>query len=157
MKPAAKAPSITGSRKPCPITPGLSKKSSLVKSNASLKASLSSVQTGYKKKAPIMSSASTTDIVTLKFQVFGKVQGVYFRKYTAAKANELGLSGTVRNNKDALRTVQGIIQGPRSKIEEFQQWVSTVASPKSSISRCEFALVPNDEYSFTGPFSVDRQ
>ena len=30
--------------------------------------------------------------VTTKFEVYGRVQGVFFRKYTKAKADELGMS-----------------------------------------------------------------
>ena len=35
----------------------------------------------------------------VSFEVFGKVQGVYFRKHTQAKARELGLTGWVQNTR----------------------------------------------------------
>ena len=43
------------------------------------------------------------------FQVFGKVQGVFFRKYTQAKAHELDLVGFVQNTSQG--TVIGKAQG----------------------------------------------
>lgn len=43
------------------------------------------------------------------FEIFGKVQGVYFRKYTAEKAASLGLLGFVRNTE--LGTVTGAAHG----------------------------------------------
>ncbi len=43
------------------------------------------------------------------FEVFGKVQGVYFRKYTAEKAASLGLLGFVRNTEQG--TVTGAAHG----------------------------------------------
>jgi acylphosphatase len=35
-----------------------------------------------------------------KIRVSGKVQGVWFRKFTQVKANELGIKGFVRNEPD---------------------------------------------------------
>ena len=34
-------------------------------------------------------------LIHLDFEVFGKVQGVFFRKYTQKKGNELGLRGLI--------------------------------------------------------------
>jgi acylphosphatase len=56
-------------------------------------------------------------ILSVSFQVFGKVQGVFFRKHTLAKASDLGLVGWVKNEKDAERSVTGTVQGPAQKIE----------------------------------------
>ncbi|KAJ3238538.1 Arginase, catabolizes arginine to ornithine and urea [Chytriomyces hyalinus] len=60
-----------------------------------------------------------TEPVTMKFRVFGKVQGVFFRKHTAAKAVKLGLVGYVRNNHDAERSVEGVVMGPREKVNDL--------------------------------------
>lgn len=41
----------------------------------------------------------------VNFEVFGKVQGVFFRKYTKEKADSLGIRGWVYNDDSG--TVQG--------------------------------------------------
>uniref|UniRef100_A0A0E9T514 acylphosphatase n=1 Tax=Anguilla anguilla TaxID=7936 RepID=A0A0E9T514_ANGAN len=46
---------------------------------------------------------------------FGRVQGVFFRKYTQAEGKKLGLVGWVRNTEAG--TVQGQLQGPGSKVK----------------------------------------
>jgi len=45
------------------------------------------------------------------FEVFGKVQGVFFRKHTQRRAQELGLAGWVANT--AAKTVVGEVSPPR--------------------------------------------
>lgn len=37
--------------------------------------------------------------ISVDFEVFGKVQKVFFRKHTKNKADELGLVGWVKNTK----------------------------------------------------------
>ena len=50
----------------------------------------------------------------------GFVQGVYFRQSTKAKANELGITGEVRNKPDG--TVHINATGVRSKLNELIEW-----------------------------------
>ena len=45
----------------------------------------------------------------LKYEVFGKVQGVFFRKYTKKEADKLGISGWVMNTEK--KTVIGEAEG----------------------------------------------
>ena len=52
--------------------------------------------------------------------VEGLVQGVYFRQSTRAKANELGITGEVRNKPDG--TVHITATGVRSKLNELIEW-----------------------------------
>ena len=47
----------------------------------------------------------------IKYEVFGKVQGVFFRKYTKKEADKLGLSGWVMNTDNG--TVVGVAEGRR--------------------------------------------
>ena len=49
--------------------------------------------------------------------VRGRVQGVAFRYHTALKANQLGLQGWVRNNKDG--TVQVEAQGQENSLNDL--------------------------------------
>ncbi|XP_069036315.1 acylphosphatase-1-like isoform X1 [Lepisosteus oculatus] len=60
-----------------------------------------------------MSSAS--GLVSVDYEVFGDVQGVFFRKYTEEQGRRLKLVGWVRNtNRD---TVEGQVQGPQDVVE----------------------------------------
>ncbi|XP_034624396.1 acylphosphatase-1 isoform X1 [Trachemys scripta elegans] len=75
-------------------------------------------------------------LISVDYEVFGKVQGVFFRKYTQAEGKKLGLVGWVQNTEDG--TVQGQIQGPSVKVRELQEWLRKTGSPKSHINRAEF-------------------
>mmetsp|Transcript_34390 Transcript_34390/g.63219 ORF Transcript_34390/g.63219 Transcript_34390/m.63219 type:complete len:110 (-) Transcript_34390:323-652(-) len=93
----------------------------------------------------------STKYISTKFEVTGRVQGVFFRKYTKAKANELELTGWCRN------TPRGTVEGEYEYImkdqsssssssmsmnerhwgsEAFQHWLSNVGSPQSRIDGC---------------------
>jgi len=67
---------------------------------------------------------------SFSFEVFGRVQGrlsitlrlitrtgVFFRKYTVKKANELAITGWVRNM--AAGTVQGFAEGDQQHMAEL--------------------------------------
>ncbi|RDD42613.1 Acylphosphatase-1 [Trichoplax sp. H2] len=80
--------------------------------------------------------ATATRFRSVEFEVFGNVQGVFFRKHTEKKANQLKLVGWVKNTPH--NTVVGVIQGPHDSIETMRIWLSTKGSPKSRITKCEF-------------------
>ncbi|KYO25399.1 acylphosphatase-1 [Alligator mississippiensis] len=50
-------------------------------------------------------------LVSVDYEIFGKVQGVFFRKHT---------------------------QGPAAAVRQLQQWLRDTGSPKSRIDRAEF-------------------
>lgn len=86
--------------------------------------------------------------IRLEFEVFGKVQGVFFRKYTMNKSRELSLKGWVRNTKGG--TVIGIIEGQSDNVEEMKRWLQYIGSPSSKIERAEFKNEKEiDDYSFS--------
>lgn len=60
-------------------------------------------------------------IKAYNFQVYGRVQGVFFRQSTLAMAQELGLCGFVRNNADG--SVCGYAEGEAEALESFRQWL----------------------------------
>jgi acylphosphatase len=60
----------------------------------------------------------------------GLVQGVWFRKYTADKAAELGLVGFVKNMPDG--SVYTEVEGSPEKVTQFIDWC-TVGSPLSKV------------------------
>lgn len=55
-----------------------------------------------------------------KISISGKVQGVFFRQGTKAVADQLGLSGWVKNEKDG--SVSIAVQGDAWLIENFLDW-----------------------------------
>ncbi|KAM8920690.1 acylphosphatase-1 [Pelodytes ibericus] len=80
--------------------------------------------------------ADGDQLISLDYEVFGKVQGVFFRKYTKAQGESLGLVGWVQNTDTG--TVKGQLQGPSSQIWEMQQWLQNTGSPKSKITKVHF-------------------
>eukprot|EP00800_Vazella_pourtalesii_P009073 TRINITY_DN23046_c0_g1_i1.p1 TRINITY_DN23046_c0_g1~~TRINITY_DN23046_c0_g1_i1.p1 ORF type:complete len:106 (-),score=15.01 TRINITY_DN23046_c0_g1_i1:81-398(-) len=82
-------------------------------------------------------AAARVVLKSVEFEVFGRVQGVFFRKHTIEKAKELGLVGWVRNHHSR-KTVQGIAQGENEPLEQLKDWLCKVGSPASKISSCTF-------------------
>ncbi|NXG30839.1 ACYP1 protein, partial [Dromaius novaehollandiae] len=80
--------------------------------------------------------AAGEGLVSVDYEVFGKVQGVFFRKYTQAEGKRLGVVGWVKNTSHG--TVQGQLQGPMANVRELQEWLRKTGSPQSHISRAEF-------------------
>ncbi len=59
-------------------------------------------------------------IRTVNILISGRVQGVYFRRFTKNKAQDLGITGTVRNLEDG--RVEIIAQAKADALEPFIQW-----------------------------------
>jgi acylphosphatase len=49
--------------------------------------------------------------------IYGRVQGVWFRAWTAEEANRRGLSGWVRNCRDG--TVEAAFAGPAGQVDDM--------------------------------------
>lgn len=56
----------------------------------------------------------------VKLVVYGRVQGVCFRKFTQMKAHHLGIMGTVRNVSDG--SVEIVAQADASVLQAFIDW-----------------------------------
>jgi acylphosphatase len=93
-------------------------------------------------------------LVRTKFVITGKVQGVYFRKFTQQQAVALGIFGTVRNEDDG--SVTGVAEGRIEQLNNFKYWLQTKGSPKSTIKSADF----EDEVGVSGRkfsrFDIDR-
>jgi acylphosphatase len=59
-------------------------------------------------------------IRTVNILISGRVQGVYFRRFTKNKADALGVKGTVRNREDG--RVEIIAQAENDTLEAFVKW-----------------------------------
>jgi acylphosphatase len=64
--------------------------------------------------------------------VSGKVQGVWFRKYTKTKADQLGIKGYVKNQPDGTVLVRA--EGPLEEMKIFKQWLH-IGSPASQVEQ----------------------
>ena len=65
-----------------------------------------------------------------RVRISGRVQGVFFRDATRGKAQELGLSGYVKNAPDG--DVEAVFEGPRESVEEMVRWCGQ-GPPKASV------------------------
>ncbi|WP_416416718.1 acylphosphatase [Paenarthrobacter aromaticivorans] len=88
------------------------------------------------------------DAVRVTARITGVVQGVGFRYWTARKADELMLKGTVRNNSDG--SVQLVAEGPVSEAEALVSWLHSPRAP-GRIENIEF-----DVSDATGEFDQFR-
>ncbi|ETB57881.1 hypothetical protein YYC_04677 [Plasmodium yoelii 17X] len=74
-------------------------------------------------------------IYKFDFEVFGKVQGVFFRKYTKLEADMLNIKGYVQNtNKN---TVIGTAESENKELlDRFKIFLTNKGSPLSRIDKC---------------------
>jgi len=66
--------------------------------------------------------------------VSGRVQGVFFRDATRQKAEELGLSGWVRNLSDG--RVEALFEGPSDTVRQAVQWCEG-GTPEASVDNVD--------------------
>lgn len=74
-------------------------------------------------------------IVHYNILVKGKVQGVWFRKYTKERAEALGLKGYVKNEVNNDVYIEA--EGPEQKLTNFIDWLHE-GSPFSKVSEVIF-------------------
>ncbi|XP_016969222.1 acylphosphatase-2 [Drosophila rhopaloa] len=99
-------------------------------------------------------SGVVKQLFACNFEVFGRVQGVFFRKYTEQAANNLGVKGWCMNTRDG--TVKGQLEAPLAELNEMKHWLQTKGSPSSKISKTEFTPAQEiDAYTFSS-FDIRR-
>ncbi|MCX7606267.1 MAG: acylphosphatase [Bacteroidia bacterium] len=69
-----------------------------------------------------------------RIRVFGKVQGVFFRKYAQKTAHALGVVGFARNELDGSVLIE--VEGPPAQLELFLQWAHR-GSPAARVEKVE--------------------
>jgi acylphosphatase len=89
-------------------------------------------------------------IKTISIIVSGKVQGVWYRKYTVEKAIELGITGYVKNMPDL--SVLIMATGREEQLNTLVQWCHT-GSPKSNVTK---VVVKEEELLIINGFSIER-
>jgi acylphosphatase len=60
------------------------------------------------------------DRISVKIKVYGRVQGVCFRYYTVQKAQQLGVSGWVKNCSDG--TLEAFVIGNEDSVNNMVDW-----------------------------------
>jgi len=80
--------------------------------------------------------------------VIGRVQGVWFRKYTMDQANNLELKGFVKNKLDGSVYIEA--SGPEEKIDYLVTWCKT-GSPLSNV---EDLLLEEIEFEHKQAFTI---
>jgi acylphosphatase len=98
--------------------------------------------------------STSSKLVEMKFEVFGTVQKVFFRKYTQEQATKLNLTGFVENTPKG--TVVGVAQGSLESINKLENWLKTTGSPKSTISHCNTQIDPLEKATFP-EFGIRRK
>ena len=66
--------------------------------------------------------------------IFGRVQGVWFRASTKQKADQLGLTGWVRNTDDG--NVEAVFEGVEEIVNEMLEWCHK-GPPLSKVEKVE--------------------
>ena len=72
--------------------------------------------------------------VHYRIEVYGKVQGVYFRASAREKAIGLGLNGWVANRPDG--SVYAEVEGPQPAVEAFIAWCQS-GPPQAVVHRVQ--------------------
>ena len=67
-----------------------------------------------------MSSQPETPKITLRLEIYGRVQGVYFRESMRIEAQNLAVAGWVRNRTDG--SVEALLHGESVVIDTLVRW-----------------------------------
>ena len=104
---------------------------------------------------PAMSPpAAAARLAALDYEVFGRVQGVFFRKFTDKEARRLGLRGWVQNTEHS--TVVGQLEGEADSVEQMKAWLQKTGSPQSRIDKAVFKNQRNIEQFSHEKFVIRR-
>ncbi len=80
--------------------------------------------------------------------ISGQVQGVFYRAYTQAKAEELGINGWVKNLPDG--RVEAVFEGEDEQVDEMMRW----CYQGSPASRVESVAINEEEFENIQDFQV---
>lgn len=87
---------------------------------------------------------------TVAILITGRVQGVWYRKYTMDKAIELGINGYVRNLPDD--SVYILATGSSEQLDALVQWCY-IGSPKSKVEK---VTISDEPFSVINGFHIMR-
>ena len=75
----------------------------------------------------------------VRVRISGRVQGVFFRASCARRADELGLSGWVRNRPDG--DLEAVFEGPDRAVEDIVAWCRE-GPPHARVDRVDVLAEP---------------
>jgi len=87
---------------------------------------------------------------TIHLQISGKVQGVYFRASAKEAAEQLGLTGWVKNSANG--DVESVANGSEEKLAKFVEWCK-MGPPGAKV---ENVVVKNIEEAAFRDFAIIR-
>jgi len=87
---------------------------------------------------------------TIHLQISGKVQGVYFRASAKEAAEQLGLTGWVKNSANG--DVESVANGSEEKLAKFVEWC-TMGPPGAKV---ENVVVKNIQEAAFRDFAIIR-
>lgn len=82
-------------------------------------------------------------MISVSIQVSGKVQDVWYRKYTCDKARELGLKGEVQNLDNGYVLIHA--SGSQAQINQLSEWCWK-GSPLSDVTGVYVAPMENTTF-----------
>ena len=74
--------------------------------------------------------------------IYGQVQGVFFRRNAKDEADRLGITGWVRNDRDG--SVEVMAVGPQDKLEKFLVWCKK-GPPLAQVENVELDWTDQEE------------
>jgi len=74
-------------------------------------------------------------LVQVDFELYGDVQGFFFRRYAKDKAAELNVTGWMKCSRKGV--VVGQLQGNKDKINAMVKWLTTQGAPGSNVERVD--------------------
>lgn len=77
--------------------------------------------------------------ICIHCHVSGRVQGVFFRRYTCDKARALGVTGWVKNTEDG--RVEVLACGERDSVLQLQTWLGQ-GPPNAEVAQVESTELP---------------
>lgn len=83
------------------------------------------------------------DKLLYQINVKGRVQGVWFRKYTLEKARSIGLTGFIKNQSDNSVYIEA--EGDPEQLDEFVRWLYR-GSPLSKVTTVDYEKGPLENY-----------
>lgn len=82
-------------------------------------------------------------IICIHAVIYGKVQGVFYRQGTYQRAQELNLTGWVKNNEDG--TVELRACGTKEAIHQLIEWLKQ-GPPKAVVSKVDWHEISEKIY-----------
>ena len=88
----------------------------------------------------------------VRLEIYGKVQGVFYRASTRDKARQLGVAGWVRNRPNG--SVEALAEGSEEAVEKLVKWCHD-GPQHARVDRVEVTDESDSEQTLTG-FEVRR-